>query len=199
MTAGVVSESWAKAIAGWTDPLPPADRDEADRILLEAAAAGVPLQDLQILARSIWETWKAPHPDPDDGNGAARDEDGFEDRSLRLGATFGGAGKLTGDLAAGCAAKLQAIFDALGKHRGSDDWRSVEQRQHDALDEALSRAESCTVGFAKPLARQDRNAISTSSRSGLLERGTTSNILWMPIGWLITTTGRILYTFESKN
>ena len=139
MTDGTVSESWAKAIAQWTDPLPAADRDEADRILLEAAAAGVPLQDLEILARSIWETWKAQHPDPDDGNGEPGDEDGFEDRRLRLGVTFGGAGKLTGDLAAGCAAKLQAIFDALGKHLGADDWRSVEQRQHDALDEALSR------------------------------------------------------------
>ena len=91
------------------------------------------------LARSIWETWKAQHPDPDDGNGEPGDEDGFEDRRLRLGVTFGGAGKLSGDLAAGCAAKLQAIFDALGKHRGADDWRSTEQRQHDALDEALSR------------------------------------------------------------
>ena len=27
----------------------------------------------------------------------------------------------------------------LGKHLGPDDWRSAEQRQHDALDEALSR------------------------------------------------------------
>ena len=139
MTDGTVLESWAKAIAQWTDPLPAADRDEADRILLEAAAAGVPLADLEILARSIWETWKAQHPDPDDGNGEPGDEDGFEDRRLRLGVTFGGAGKLTGDLAAGCAAKLQAIFDALGKHLGADDWRSMEQRQHDALDEALSR------------------------------------------------------------
>ena len=139
MTDGTVSESWARSIAGWTDPLPPADRDEADRILLEAAAAGVPLQDLETLARSIFEAWKAQHPDPDDGNGEPGDEDGFEDRSLRLDTTFGGAGRLTGDLAAGCAAKLQAIFDALGKHLGPDDWRSVGQRQHDALDEALSR------------------------------------------------------------
>ena len=139
MTDGTVLESWAKAIAQWTDPLPPLERDQADEILLEAAAAGVPLEDLEVFARSIWETWKAQHPDPDDGNGEPGDEDGFEDRRLRLGVTFGGAGKLTGDLAAGCAAKLQAIFDALGKHLGADDWRSVEQRQHDALDEALSR------------------------------------------------------------
>jgi Domain of unknown function (DUF222)/HNH endonuclease len=136
MTGGDITESWAKDIATWTDPLPPLDRDAADQILVEAAAAGVPLEDLRALARSIWETWKAQHPDPDDGNG---DEDGFADRSLRLGVTFGGAGKLTGDLSVGCAAKLQAIFDALGKHLGADDWRSVGQRQHDALDEALSR------------------------------------------------------------
>jgi Domain of unknown function (DUF222)/HNH endonuclease len=139
MAAGAVSESWAKQIADWTDPLPPAKRDEADTILLEAAAGGVPLEDLAALARSIWETWKAQHPDPDDGNGDGRDEDGFGDRSLRLGVTFGGAGKLAGDLAAGCAAKLQAIFDALGKHLGPDDLRTTDQRQHDALDEALSR------------------------------------------------------------
>ena len=139
MATRKISESWGKDIATWTDPLPPLERDQADEILLEAAVAGVPLEDLGILARSIWETWKAQHPDPDDGNGEPGDEDGFEDRRLRLGVTFGGAGKLTGDLAAGCAAKLQAIFDALGKHRGADDWRSVEQRQHDALDEALSR------------------------------------------------------------
>jgi len=139
MGTGDITESWAKDIASWTDPLPPTERDAADEILLEAAAAGVPLEDLKTLASSIWETWKAQHPDSDDGNGEPGDEDGFEDRSLRLGVTFGGAGKLTGDLAAGCAAKLQAIFDALGKHLGPDDWRSVEQRQHDALDEALSR------------------------------------------------------------
>ena len=139
MATRKISESWGKDIATWTDPLPPLERDQADEILLEAAAAGVPLEDLRALARSIWETWKAQHPDPDDGNGEPGDEDGFEDRRLRLGVTFGGAGKLTGDLAAGCAAKLQAIFDALGKHLGADDWRSVEQRQHDALDEALSR------------------------------------------------------------
>jgi hypothetical protein len=138
MAAGAVSESWGKEIAGWTDPLPPRERDQADEILLEAAAAGVRLADLEGLARSIWETWKAQHPDPDDGNGDG-DEDGFEDRSLRLGTTFGGAGKLTGDLAAGCAAKLQAIFDSLGKRVGAEDFRTMEQRQHDALDEALSR------------------------------------------------------------
>src|SRR5262245_47094134 len=139
MAAGQVSESWARQIADWTDPLPDGRRDEADAILLEAASAGVPLEDLAVLAQSIDETWKARHPDPDDGNGESGDEDGFGDRSLRLGTTFGGAGKLTGDLTAGCAAALQAIVDSLGKHLGPGDTRSTGQRQHDALAEALHR------------------------------------------------------------
>jgi uncharacterized protein DUF222/HNH endonuclease len=139
MAAGGVSESWARQIADWTDPLPEHKRAEADTILLEAAAAGVPLEDLGILARNIWETWKAQHPDPDDGNGDNGDEDGFEDRSLRLGTTFGGAGKLNGDLTPDCAAALQAIFDSLGKHLGAQDTRTIDQRQHDALSEALHR------------------------------------------------------------
>src|SRR5215475_8104187 len=139
MAAGQVSESWARQIADWTDPLPDGRRDEADAILLEAAAAGVPLEDLAVLAQTIDETWKAQHPDPDDGNGETGDEDGFEDRSLRLGTTFGGAGKLTGDLTAGCAAALRAILDSLGKHLGPDDDRSIGQRQHDALAETLHR------------------------------------------------------------
>ena len=139
MAAGDISDSWAKEIAGWTDKLPAEKRDEADQILLDAAAGGLPLEDLAVLARKIDETWKAQHPDPDDGNGDEGDQDGSDDRYLRLGTTFGGAGKVDGDLTAGCTAALQAIFDSLGKHLGPDDHRSIEQRQHDALAEALHR------------------------------------------------------------
>jgi hypothetical protein len=139
MTAGDISESWAREIAAWTDKLPAGKRDEADAILLDAAARGLPLEDLAILARTIDETWKAQHPDPDDGNGDDGDADGFGDRYLRLGTTLDGVGKLSGDLTAACAAALQAIFDSLGKHLGPEDHRSIEQRQHDALAEALHR------------------------------------------------------------
>jgi hypothetical protein len=138
MAAGDITESWAREIAGWTDKLPAEKRDEADAILLDAAAGGLPLDDVEVLARTIYETWKAQHPDPDDGNGDG-DEDGFGDRYLRLGTTFGGAGKVDGDLTAACAAALQAVFDSLGKHLGPQDHRSIEQRQHDALAEALQR------------------------------------------------------------
>jgi hypothetical protein len=138
MAGGEVSETRGKDIATWTDPLPPGERDKADQILLDAAAGGCPAGDLEVLARTIYETWKAQHPDPDDGNPAGN-EDGFDNRSLWLGTTFGGAGKLTGDLTADCAASLQAIFDSLGKHLCLDDNRTIEQRQHDALAEALHR------------------------------------------------------------
>ena len=139
MAAGDISESWAKQIAAWTGKLPADKRDEADTILLDAAASGLPLEDLAVLARKIDEAWKAQHPDPDEGNGDGDDEDGFGDRYLRLGTTFGGAGKLSGDLTAACAAALQAIFASLGKHLGPEDHRTIEQRQHDALAEALHR------------------------------------------------------------
>jgi hypothetical protein len=136
MAAGAVPESLGKEIAGWTDPLPQEERDAADKILLEAAAGGCPADDLELLARTIYETWQAAHPGPGDGTGG---EDGFEDRLLLLGTTFGGAGVVKGDLTATCAAKLQAVFDALGKHAGPGDWRTAGQRQHDALEDALGR------------------------------------------------------------
>ncbi|HMD94735.1 MAG TPA: DUF222 domain-containing protein, partial [Trebonia sp.] len=133
MAAGEISESWAREIAAWTDKLPAGKRDEADAILLDAAAQGLPLEDLAVLARKIDETWKAQHPDPDDGDGNDGDEDGFEDRYLRLGSTLDGVGAVNGALTAGCTAALQAIFDSLGKHLGPEDHRTIEQRQHDAL------------------------------------------------------------------
>jgi hypothetical protein len=55
MTAGAISESWAKEIAAWTDKLPAAKRDQADAILLDAAAQGLSLDDLRLLARTITE------------------------------------------------------------------------------------------------------------------------------------------------
>ena len=63
-----------KDIATGTDPLPPLERDQADEMALEAAGCR---WRPEAQARSIWETWKAQHPDPDDGNGEPGDEDGF--------------------------------------------------------------------------------------------------------------------------
>ncbi len=130
LVAGTLSPSWARQICDWTDLLPEEHRADADQILLGAAAAGAALADLGALAEEMRR--RLAKPDHDDG-------DGFEDRWVRLETTFGGAGKLDGDLAPGCAAALGAVLDALGKRAGPEDLRSKGQRQHDALEEACRR------------------------------------------------------------
>ncbi len=143
LAAGDISDSWAREIARWTDKLPRDKRDEADQILLDAAASGLPLEDLAVLAREIDQAWRAGHPGPDDGPDDGEvgtgDVEVFEDGFVRVDTTFGGAGTLNGGLTAACAAALQAIVDSLGKHLGPEDTRTIEQRQHDALAEALHR------------------------------------------------------------
>src|SRR6202012_887816 len=117
------------AIARWTAKLPAEMRDEADKILLQAAAAGATLEDLATIAAAAIERWRSAQPDPED------DFD-FRDRYLKLGLTFGGAGVIRGDLTPECAAAVTAVLEALGKKRGREDDRSQEQRFHDALTEA---------------------------------------------------------------
>jgi hypothetical protein len=73
-----------------------------------------------------------------DGSGDGAD-DGFADRSLWLGLTFGGAGRLAVDLTPVCSATLSAVLEALGKRAGSEDLRTAMQRRHDALEEACRR------------------------------------------------------------
>jgi hypothetical protein len=129
VATGDLSSSWAEAIARWTRRLPAGMRDETDKILLQAAAAGASLEDLATIAAAAIEQWRSARPDPDD------DFD-FRDRYVKLGLTFGGAGVIRGDLTPECAAALTAVLEALGKKRGQEDDRSQEQRFHDALAEA---------------------------------------------------------------
>jgi hypothetical protein len=124
-----ISESWARQICEWTDLLPAEHQDHADQILLGAAAGGAELRDLEGLAEEIRK--QTARPD--------RDDDGFDDRSVYLGQTLHGAGKLRGDLTPQCAAALSAVLDALGKRAGPEDLRSKDQRTHDALEEACRR------------------------------------------------------------
>jgi len=129
LAAGDISESWARQICAWSDLLPEDKRDDADTILLGAAAGGARLRDLEGLAEQIRQRTARPDADEDDG---------FDDRSLRLATTFRGAGKLHGDLTPQCAA-LAAVLEALGKRAGPEDLRSKRQRDHDALEEAMRR------------------------------------------------------------
>jgi hypothetical protein len=101
---GRVSLSWARLVGDWTDPLPDCVRDDADAELLAAAVNGAGLNDLAGIAAEL----RAVHAEPDGDDG-----DGFADRCLRLAATFGGAGRLEGDLTARCAAAVEAVLDSL--------------------------------------------------------------------------------------
>jgi hypothetical protein len=110
----------------------PDRRPDADAILAGAATAGADLTGLAGLAREMYERSSAAGP----GSG---DDGGFDDRCLRLGITWQGAGRTEGDLTAGCAAALSAVLEALGLRAGPEDTRTAGQRRHDPLEEACRR------------------------------------------------------------
>jgi hypothetical protein len=128
LAAGELSESWARQICEWTDRLPQAQRGDADEILAGAARGGADLSGLAGLAQEMYER---SHPDGPD--------DLFDERYLRLGITFRGAGRAEGDLTPRCAAALDAVLEKLGRKAGPEDTRTAGQRRHDALEEACTR------------------------------------------------------------
>jgi len=128
---GSISLSWARQVGDWTDLLPDDVRDSADAELLSAAANRASLSDLAGIAEEL----RREHAQPDNDD----DDDGFEDRNLRLAKTFGGAGRLEGDLTPRCAATAEAVLGALGQPFGPEDTRTAGQRWHDAFEEALMR------------------------------------------------------------
>ena len=144
LATGTVSKSYAREICWWTDKLPEEARGAADEILLSAAASGLGLADLAGLAGEMYEKSRQDKPDADDGDGDGGSGDekpdaGFDDRSVKLATTIGGAGVIHGDLTPECAEFIKTVLDALSAPAGADDDRSHEQRYHDALQEAMSR------------------------------------------------------------
>jgi hypothetical protein len=131
LAAGDLSESYARMICGWTGKLPGNCQDDADDILVTAARSGMKLPDLAALAAEIQARARPGTPD--------QDEPRFEDRTVKLETTFGGAGVLTADLTPECAAVVTAVLDALSAPRGAEDDRTHPQRYHDALEEACRR------------------------------------------------------------
>jgi hypothetical protein len=132
LAAGVVSPSWARCICEWTSGLPVfGQQQDADKVLLAAAAGGAELADLAGLAEEI--TRRCGRPDSDPGS------DGFAGRDLKLAGYWEGNGMLAGNLTPECAAALRAVLDALNAKAGPEDHRTAGQRDHDALQEALTR------------------------------------------------------------
>jgi len=126
---GLVSLSWARQMAEWSDRLPEDARDDADSQLLAAAGRGIDLSGLAEIAEEL----RRQHATPDE------DRDGFEDRKVRLSRTFEGVGRLEGDLTARCAQAFEAVMESLSAVRGPEDTRTLAQRQHDGLEEAMIR------------------------------------------------------------
>ena len=130
LAAGQLPASLARLICDWTGKLPEDYRADADGILLAAVLGGADQHDLARLGREMLDRAQTS---PDSGDG------GFEERALWLGTTFGGAGRLQGDLTPACAAALTVVLDALGQKAGPEDTRTAAQRRHDAIEEACRR------------------------------------------------------------
>jgi hypothetical protein len=136
LAAAALTESLAGEVAAWTSKLPADLRAATDKILAGAAAGGATREDLAVIAAAAFEKWRSQQPDPDE-------DDGFDDRYLAVGTTFGGAGIIRGNLTPECSAAVQAVLESLGKRHGPEDARSEAQRFHDALQlgcELLIRA-----------------------------------------------------------
>jgi len=132
LAAGQVTESVGRLICLWTGKLPEKYRDDADEVLIAAAAAGLGLEDLAALFAEMYQRARSELPDQDP------DRD-FEDRGVKLATTFGGAGVIHGDLTPECAEMVGRVLDALAAPAGKDDDRTKDQRYHDALHEAMKR------------------------------------------------------------
>ena len=132
LAAGEISESVGRLICLWTGKLPEKFRDESGELLIVAAVAGLGLEELAALFAQMYERVRSELPDEDP------DRD-FDDRSLKLATTFGGAGVVHGDLTPECAELAGRVLDSLAAPAGAEDTRTKDQRYHDALAEAMRR------------------------------------------------------------
>ncbi len=123
LAEGEMSESFARTVCQWTDKLPENCRDAADTILVSAARAGMDLRGLAELAGEMAARSRPDTPDSDpDGE--------FDDRSVRLETTFGGAGVMSGDLTPECAAVVIEVLGPVrpGRRGGHPDLRPALPR-----------------------------------------------------------------------
>ena len=138
LAAGAITGSWAAAIAGLdagSSPRTCATRPTGSCSTPRRRARRWMTWPRSPPARS--SSWRQQQPDPD------HPDDGFDDRYVQVGTTFGGAGVIRGNLTPQCAAAVRAVVEALGKKAGPEDDRTEGKRFHDALQlacELLLRA-----------------------------------------------------------
>ncbi|HEX6467910.1 MAG TPA: DUF222 domain-containing protein, partial [Streptosporangiaceae bacterium] len=152
LAEGEVSPSYARWIGEAVGRFDPADRDAVEEILVQAAASGAMVEDLEKVAVAAQRRLSP--------GGVERDEAAAHaDRGLTLSKTIGGVGRLNGDLDAEATALTQTVIDALAVKAGPEDDRTARQRRHDALAEALRRLLASDLlperGGAKPHLKVD--------------------------------------------
>jgi hypothetical protein len=152
LAAGRISASVGKLIIDFCGKLPAEDQEAAEQVLTDAAGEGADAADLSLLAAEIY---RRVYP-----NGIERDEErAAADRGLTLGKTFGGVGRLNGDLTAHATSLAEQVIGALSRRKGPEDTRTARQRRHDALAEAFSLLVGSNLmperGGAKPQVKVD--------------------------------------------
>ena len=127
----------------------------------------------------MWRTWpgwpgrSTPAPCPEDQDNDK--QEAFDERSVKLETTFGGAGVLTGDLTPECASLVATVLDALSAPAGAEDARTQPQRCHDALQDALQRL--VTAGLLPERAGQPVKAVVHISLADLMRLEGSSALL----------------------
>src|SRR6185312_14166635 len=72
LAAGQVTDSVGRQVSLWTGKLPEKYRDDADEVLLAAAAAGLGLEELAALFAQMYERARGDLPDQDPGQALRR-------------------------------------------------------------------------------------------------------------------------------
>ena len=131
LAAGEISPSWARQVCGWTQDLPGEVRADAEQVLLAAARGVADLGDLAGLAEEIHRRTAGPDSDPT-ATGSRSGACGWM-------STTRATGSWPANLSQRCTAALRAVFESLAGKTGPEDTRTLDQRRHDALEEALER------------------------------------------------------------
>jgi hypothetical protein len=115
---GDLSESYGRILCEWIGKLPADRRDEAAKIVVDAARAGLGLADLLALIAEMFVRSVPSYLGGDSDDDGDAPGDPAEDRGVRLETTFRGAGVLAGDLTPECAALV--VILSFRVSRGCD-------------------------------------------------------------------------------
>jgi hypothetical protein len=152
LVAGAISESYGKWISDAVRLFDPVDRDAVEQILVEAARSGAAEEDLSKIAIAAVRRLRPGGLESDEARA-------HDDRGLTLSKTFGGVGRLNGDLDTEATALADTVIGALSAKMGPEDDRTARQRRHDALAEAFRRLLASDLlperGGAKPHLKAD--------------------------------------------